>query len=45
VRPTTSTNVARLLLPLIRQRTPDEFRNHLVIVSESRTRWIRRSQD
>ncbi|MFO1498230.1 MAG: DUF5615 family PIN-like protein [Verrucomicrobiota bacterium] len=45
VHPTTSANVARLLLPLIRQRNPDEFRNHLVIVSESRTRWIRTAQD
>lgn len=43
VHPTTSANVARLLLPLVRQRTPDEFRNHLVIVSESRTRWVRTS--
>ena len=41
VQPTTSSNVARLLLPLIRERTADEFRNHLVIVSESRTRWVR----
>ena len=41
VHPTTSANAARLLLPLIRQGTPDEFWNHLVIVSESRTRWIR----
>lgn len=43
VHPTTSSKIAKLLLRLIGQRIPAEFRDHLVIVSESRTRWVRTS--
>jgi len=38
--PTSTENVAKLLLPLLAIHSQAEFRNKLVIVSSSRVRWI-----
>ena len=38
--PTSTANVARLLLPLLANHSQADFRNKLVIVSLSRVRWI-----
>jgi len=38
--PTSTENVARLLLPLLAKHSPADFQNKLVIVSASRVRWI-----
>ena len=40
-RPTTTENVARLLLPLLANTPESQFENQLVIVAPSRVRWIR----
>lgn len=38
--PTSTANVARLLLPLLANHSQADFRNKLVIVSSGRVRWI-----
>jgi predicted nuclease of predicted toxin-antitoxin system len=43
--PPTAENVAALLLPLLSNRSPADFRNRLVIVSPRRLRWIRTAED
>ena len=43
--PTSTENVARLLLPLLANRTREDFRNRLVIVSLARVRWISTAED
>ena len=40
VHPTTSEKVLNLLLPFLRVHTPDQFKDHLVILSEKRAKWI-----
>lgn len=40
VNPTTSEKVLELLLPFLRLHTPDQFKNHLVILSAKRAKWI-----
>jgi predicted nuclease of predicted toxin-antitoxin system len=40
VNPTTSEKVLKLLIPFLRLHTSDQFRNHLVIVSEKRAKWV-----
>jgi predicted nuclease of predicted toxin-antitoxin system len=40
VHPTTSDNVTKLLLPFLRLHKPEQFRNHLLILSEKRVKWI-----
>jgi predicted nuclease of predicted toxin-antitoxin system len=40
VNPTTSKNVVCLLLPFLRHHSPDQFKNHLVILSSNRAKWI-----
>ncbi|MDZ7697973.1 MAG: DUF5615 family PIN-like protein [Deltaproteobacteria bacterium] len=40
IDPTTSKNAINLLIPFLRLHTSTEFRNHLVIVSPKRTKWI-----
>jgi predicted nuclease of predicted toxin-antitoxin system len=40
VNPTTSKNVLSLLLPFLRHHSPDQFKNHLVILSSKRAKWI-----
>ena len=41
VHPTTSQNVINLLLPFLRAHSPEQVRNHLVILSSKRSKWIR----
>lgn len=43
--PTTSSNVAKVLLPLLANHSPVEFHNKLVIASSTRVRWIDTSVD
>jgi len=43
VDPTTTTNVALLLLPLLAAEQQEKFRNYLVIVSPRSVRWVRTS--
>lgn len=40
IQPTTSKKVLNLLLPFLRTHTFEQFENHLVILSESRAKWI-----
>ena len=40
VHPTTSGRVLNLLLPFLRKHTQDQFKDHLVILSEKRAKWI-----
>ena len=40
VHPTTSEKVIKLLLPFLRLYTSEQFKDHLVIVSEKRAKWI-----
>jgi len=40
VNPTTSEKVLKLLLPFLGRHTPDQFKNHLIILSEKRAKWI-----
>jgi predicted nuclease of predicted toxin-antitoxin system len=40
VNPATTDNVLRLLLPFLNLHSPDQLRNHLVILSEKRAKWI-----
>ena len=39
--PATTQNIAQVLGPLLARHTEAEFRNHLVIASPRRTRWVR----
>jgi len=39
--PTSSKNILNVLLPFLRMRSPDEFNNHLVIVSDKKAKWIK----
>ncbi len=41
INPTTSENVIKLLLPFLRLYSSGQFKNHLVIVSPKRSKWIR----
>ena len=41
VHPATSEKVINLLLPFLRMHTQDQFKDHLVILSEKRAKWIR----
>jgi len=40
VNPATSEKVLKLLLPFLSLHTPDQFRDHLIILSEKRAKWI-----
>ena len=40
VHPTTSTNVLGLLVPFLRKYSQEQFKDHLVILSEKRVKWI-----
>jgi predicted nuclease of predicted toxin-antitoxin system len=40
VNVTTSEKVIEVLLPFLRVHTPNEFRDHLIILSPKRSRWI-----
>ena len=38
--PATSKNVIKLLLPFLRPHTPTQFKNHLIILSPKRSKWV-----
>jgi predicted nuclease of predicted toxin-antitoxin system len=40
VHPTTSERVLNLLLPFLRKHVQEQFKDHLVILSEKRAKWI-----
>jgi len=40
VRPTTSERVLIVLLPFLRMHTQEQFKDHLVILSKKRAKWI-----
>ena len=40
INPTTSENAINLLLPFLRHYSPDEIKNHLIILSPGRSKWI-----
>ena len=40
VDPTTSKNVMEVLLPFLRLHTPNQLKDHLVILSPKRSKWI-----
>ncbi|MCD6186104.1 MAG: DUF5615 family PIN-like protein [Deltaproteobacteria bacterium] len=40
VNPTTSQNTIKLLLPFLRLHSSEQFKNHLVILSPKRAKWI-----
>lgn len=40
VHPATSEKVIKLLLPFLRLYTSEQFKDHLVILSEKRAKWI-----
>ncbi len=40
IDPTTSKNAIALLIPFLRLHSSEQLRNHLVIVSPKRTKWI-----
>jgi predicted nuclease of predicted toxin-antitoxin system len=40
INPTTSANAINLLVPFLRLHSPEKFKNNLVILSPSRSKWI-----
>lgn len=40
VDPTTSENIIGLLLPFLRNHSSEQLRNHLVILSAKRSKWV-----
>ena len=40
VHPTTSKNAIKLLLPFLRFHSSEQFKNHLVILSPKRAKWV-----
>ena len=40
INPTTSANAINLLLPFLRLHPSHQFKNNLVILSQSRSKWI-----
>jgi predicted nuclease of predicted toxin-antitoxin system len=40
VNPTTSNNVLRLLVPFLRKYSSAQFKDHLVILSQERAKWV-----
>jgi len=40
VNPTTSRNIINLLLPFLRLHSSAQFKNHLVILSPKRAKWV-----
>src|SRR5271170_5011358 len=43
--PTSTENIAKVLLPLLANHSQPDFRNKLVIVSLSRARWIQTTEE
>ena len=40
VNPTKADNILAILLPFLKRLSPDKIRNHLVIISSSREKWV-----
>jgi len=40
INPTTSKNAIKLLIPFLRLHSTTQFRNHLVILSPKRAKWV-----
>ena len=40
VNPTTSNNITKLLLPFLRTHSSEQYRNHLIILSPRRAKWV-----
>ena len=40
INPTTSANAINLLVPFLRLHPPHQFKNNLVILSPSRSKWV-----
>src|SRR4030065_344757 len=40
VNPTTSDNVLKLLIPFLRNYSSIQFKNHLIILSNERAKWV-----
>ena len=40
VNPTTSSNIIKLLIPFLRIHSSGQFKNHLVILSQKRAKWV-----
>jgi predicted nuclease of predicted toxin-antitoxin system len=40
INPTTSKNIIELLLPFLRLHSGEEYKNHLIILSPKRVKWI-----
>ncbi|GEM_PF-340508 len=38
--PTTADNILAILLPFLKQLSPDKIKNHLVILSSKREKWV-----
>jgi len=45
VNPTTTANVAALLLPFLEQHQQEQFRDRLIIISRTSKRWIKTTTD
>lgn len=41
VNPTTSDRIVKILVPFLKRHVQEDFKNHLVIMSERRVKWIR----
>jgi len=41
VHPTTSENVLKILVPFLSRHSQDQLRDHLLILSEKRVKWVR----
>jgi len=40
VNPTTYSNIIKLLIPFLRIHSSGQFKNHLVILSQKRAKWV-----
>lgn len=40
VNPATSSNIIKLLIPFLRIHSSSQFKNHLVILSHKRAKWV-----
>ncbi len=40
VNPTTSSNIIKLIIPFLRIHSSGQFKNHLVILSQKRAKWV-----
>ena len=40
VNPTTTKNITKLLLPFLRLHSPDQVKDHLIILTPKRSKWV-----